>query len=322
MFSGMQESRRVVFVLLPHVHLLDLAGPAQVFYEAAEFGAPYQVVFVGARSQVVSSPGLVLARIGRLPEPRATDLVIVPGLDSTRLVGCARQVGGWLRDAHAAGARIASVCSGAFALGEAGLLDGRTCTTHWKVIDRLQRDFPAARVLDNRLFVSDGQVVTSAGVASGIDMALALLEEDTGPLMLARVCKEMVVYLRRSGSEDQRSVFVEYRSHLHRGIHQVQDFIVANPDETPSLTELGRIAGMSPRNLTRSFRASTGVTLKHYMHDVKLEVARNLMSDPTNTLDDVARRCGFDDPRQLRRLWKRLHGVSPSRWRQSEGELR
>jgi transcriptional regulator GlxA family with amidase domain len=216
----------------------------------------------------------------------------------------------WLVAAQRASARIASVCSGAFALARAGLLDGRQCTTHWKLIDRLRRETPRAEVLDNRLFVEDKGVVTSAGVASGIDMALALVEKDFGPLVAARVAREMVVYLRRSGQHEQLSVYLDHRTHLHPGVHQVQDFLVQHPDKKPKLNELAHLAAMSPRNLTRVFSRATGVTPKQFASKVKLQVARDLVDDPQRSVEAIASSCGFDDARQLRRLWKQNFGVS------------
>jgi transcriptional regulator GlxA family with amidase domain len=217
-----------------------------------------------------------------------------------------------LRQALDRGARIASICSGAFALAHAGLLDGRACTTHWKVADRLERSYPALRVLKNRLFVRDGNVITSAGVASGIDMALSILEEDHGPLVVANVAREMVVYLRRDGDRQQTSVYLDYRTHLHPGVHRVQDFLIANPDQKASIDELAALAGMSPRNLTRAFRKATGLTLKTFANKVKVEIARNLLQSPDLTIDAIASNCGFQDSRQLRRLWRQSFGVNLS----------
>jgi transcriptional regulator GlxA family with amidase domain len=191
--------RRVLVLVVPHVHLLDLAGPVQTFYEANAFGADYRIVHCGATPRVLSAQGLALADLAPLPDPDPGDLVLVPGIDSATLDRLGHLPSAWLREAVDCGARVASICSGAFLLGHAGLLEGRACTTHWKLCDRLQERHPGARVLDNRLFVEDGPVLTSAGESSGIDLALALLERDHGPLLVAHVAREMVVYLRRAG---------------------------------------------------------------------------------------------------------------------------
>ena len=291
-----------------------MAGPVQVFHEAAQLGGAYRLVHVSHRPRVRSAQGLELSALGSLPAPRAGDLVLVPGTESARLDRLDAPWA-WLRKAHAAGARLASVCSGAFALARAGLLDGRRCTTHWKVIDRLRAEHPAARVLDDRLFVEDGSIITSAGVASGIDMALAIVEKDHGPLVAARVAREMVVYLRRDGERGQASVYLDHRSHLDPGVHRVQDWLVAHPEVKPSLDGLARLAAMSPRNLSRVFRRATGVTPKQFALRVKAQVARDLLGDPQRTIEGIAASCGFEDARQLRRLWKRSFGVSIAAYR-------
>lgn len=308
---------RVLVLLLPEVHLLDLAGPVQALFEANAWGAAYELHYVGAAAgAVTSAQGLRLAELEPLPEPTADDLVLIPGTESASLDRLGQHVPAtWLRRAHEAGAMLASVCSGAFVLGRAGLLDGRSCTTHWKVAARLQREHPKARVVQNRLFVRDEGIVTSAGVASGIDMALSLIEETHGPLVTARVAREMVVYIRRHGDREQQSVFLDYRTHLHPGVHRVQDWLVTHPDLRPTLDELAGRAGMSVRNLTRVFRRETGITLKDFAQKVKLQVARDLLRSPELKVEAVASSCGFEDARQLRRLWRDAYGTSVSDWR-------
>jgi transcriptional regulator GlxA family with amidase domain len=163
---------RVLVLLLPDVHLQDLAGPVQVLDEAAQLGGAYRMVFCGVERRVRSAQGLELSNLEPLPTVHPTDLVLVPGMSSAALPHLEHVPTAWLVEAERVGARVASVCSGAFALARAGLLDGRDCTTHWKLVERLRRERPRANVLDNRLFVEDRGVVTSAGVAAGIDMSL------------------------------------------------------------------------------------------------------------------------------------------------------
>lgn len=313
-FQPARSAIRVLVVLLPDVHLQDMAGPVQVLHEAAHLGGAYQIIFCGTAEAARSAQGLLLADLQPLPDPQPGDLILIPGTSSDTLDRMRPPVD-WLRAAASTGARIASVCSGAFALGRAGLLDDRRCTTHWKIVARLQAENPRARVVDNCLFVEDGGLVTSAGVASGIDMALALVERDFGPLVVARVSREMVVYLRRNGDQEQRSVYLDHRTHLHPGVHRVQDWMVANADRKATLEELARIAAMSPRHLTRVFRQATGVTPKQFAAKVKVQVARDLLADPQRTVEAIASSVGFDDARQLRRLWKQSFGVSIAAFR-------
>jgi transcriptional regulator GlxA family with amidase domain len=321
LLKASEQARRVLVLVLPHVHLQDLAGPVQVLAEAAQLGGCYRLCFCGIEQRVQSAQGLELANLEPLPEVHPNDVVLVPGMSSSTLDRMGHVPTQWLLDAHRVGARIASICSGAFALARSGLLDGRRCTTHWKLVDRLRRTAPRAEVLENRLFVEDRGVVTSAGVAAGIDMALALVEMDHGPLVAARVAREMVVYIRRSGDREQLSIYLDHRTHLHPGIHQVQDFIVRHPDLKPKLQELAQIAAMSPRNLTRVFSRATGITPKQFASKVKLQVARDLIDDPQRSVQAIASSCGFDDARQLRRLWKQTYGVSITNFRTTRSRV-
>jgi transcriptional regulator GlxA family with amidase domain len=307
--------RRVFFLILPHTHLLDLAGPAQVFWEASGLGGAYEVRYCASSDTLRTAQGLVLASLETLPEVDAGDTVLVPGIESSTVDDLNGAPVDWLCRAAGAGARLGSICTGAFVLAHAGILDGRRCTTHWKVTERLAREYPAAQVVRNRLFVQDGPVITSAGVASGIDMALAMVEEDFGPIPAARVAREIVVYLRRCGESAQTSVFLDFRTHLNPGIHRAQDWLASHLEERPTIGRIAGEAGMSPRNLTRLFRQATGITIKDYLTRLRLEVASGLLRSPDYTLERVALECGFRDARQLRRLWSKRFGINPSSWR-------
>ena len=291
----------MIFVLLPRVEILDLAGPLQAFSEANAKRERYRIRLCATKPRIEAHQGLVLSDLQPLPEDARDALVIVPGMPYAATERVERSVIHWLIDAAKAGAHIASVCTGAFPLGEAGLLDGRRCTTHWSRTSELARRYPRARVLEDRLYVSEGNVTTSAGIASGIDMALALIEQADGPIVAAEVAREMVVYLRRDGAQEQHSVYLDYRTHLHPGVHRVQDFIVRNPATRATLDELADLAGMSPRNLTRTFRAATGISVLDFATRVRLELARTLLHDPGLSVAAVAARCGMS-ARQLRRL--------------------
>lgn len=300
-------------MLLPEVEILDLAGPLQAFSEANAFERRFVLRTCARTERIRTDQGVVLADLEQLPEAREGDLVVVPGMKYRATQRIDRADLRWLKTSAAAGAQLASICTGAFILGEAGLLDGRRCTTHWSRTNELRMRFPRARVVDNRLFVSDGAVTTSAGIASGIDMALALIERSWGPLTAAAVAREMVVYLRRDGAHEQESIYLDYRTHLHPGIHRVQDWLTQHPDAKTTLPQLASVAGMSARNLTRHFRTATGLSIKEFSTRVRLELARTLMHDPRLTVDGVANRCGFDNARQLRRVWKAAFGNTPRR---------
>jgi transcriptional regulator GlxA family with amidase domain len=291
----------VIFVVLPQVEILDLAGPLQAFHEANATRARYRVRVCALNDRVESHHGMVLAELDPLPEDAGDALVIVPGMPYARTERIDRAVVRWLTRAARGGAHVASVCTGAFALGAAGLLDGRRCTTHWSRTTDLVKRFPRARVLVDRLFVTDENVTTSAGIASGIDMALAFIEQIDGPVVAAEVAREMVVYLRRDGAQKQSSVYLDYRTHLHPGVHRVQDWIVRNPAEAATLDALAEVASMSPRSLTRSFRQATGISVHDFTTRVRVELAKSLMNDPSLTMEKIAQRCGFATARHLRR---------------------
>jgi transcriptional regulator GlxA family with amidase domain len=288
--------------VLPEVEILDLAGPLQAFSEANAGRKRYRIRLCAPQPRIASHQGLTLAGLDPLPDDYENAIVVVPGMPYRATQKIERSVTRWLVDAARAGAHLASVCTGAFALGEAGLLDGRRCTTHWSRTGELARRYPRARVLEDRLYVTDGEITTSAGIASGIDMALAFIEQADGPIVAAEVAREMVVYLRRDGGHEQQSVYLDFRTHLHPGVHRVQDFIVQNPATRATLDELANIAGMSARSLTRMFRTATGISVHDFTTRVRVELAKTLMHDPGLTVEAVAQRCGFATARQLRRI--------------------
>lgn len=316
------DKQRIIFLILPGVHLLDLAGPVQVFDTAASFGAPYSLHFCSGNTQVQSAQGLFLAQLDPLPTVCANDLVVVAGvktasseLDRPLLDPGTRR---WLVNAHTAGVHIASVCAGAIALGEVGLLDGRRCTTHWSLVEVLQQRYPAAHLLEAVLYVHDCGVTTSAGIASGMDMALSLVEQHHGPRLAAEVARWMVIYLRRNGSQSQSSAYLEYRAHLYPAVHRVQDWLAEHVAEPVLLADLAAVAKMSVRNFSRTFKNATGLTPLQYQQRLRLEVAATLLADSGLSIEAVAARCGFEDGRHFRRLWHRYFGIPPSEARQQQ----
>jgi transcriptional regulator GlxA family with amidase domain len=202
---------------------------------------------------------------------------------------------------HDRGGRVASVCSGSFALADAGLLDGRRATTHHEVQDEMARRYPAVKVVRDVLFVAEGRVFTSAGIASGIDLALHLVAADHGPAVAARTARSLVVPARRNGAAPQDSAMLRHRDHLADLVHRAQDVLDARFTEPLPLPELAGLLGVSPRTLTRHFRAATGITPLRYQHELRLERARALL-DQGWSQDSAAHEVGFTDARMLRRL--------------------
>jgi transcriptional regulator GlxA family with amidase domain len=316
-FTTNTVKQQVVFLILEGVELLDLAGPAQVFSMAASLGAPYCLHFCGNINGAHSAQGLFLGQLETLPLMTADDLIVVAGVALDQLNPSLLDLAtrDWLTDAHNRNICIASICTGALVLGEAGLLDGRRCTTHWFVVEDLQQRYPMAQVVDGVLYVRDRGIVTSAGIASGIDMALSLVEQQHGSRLATEVARHLVIYLRRNGTQPQQSVYLQYRNHLHSGIHQVQNWLAEHLTESISLTELAQIAHMSVRSFSRAFKEATGLTPIQYRQRLRLEVAATLLHSSELSIEAIAARCGFDDARHFRRLWQRYFGTAPSAMR-------
>ncbi|GIE84570.1 GlxA family transcriptional regulator [Actinoplanes regularis] len=290
---------QVVFVLTPQVHLLDLAGPAQVFSTAPG----YSLHYVAETESVPTWQGVVLQATVEWPALTPEDLVLVPGWRSGHGY-FGRATLDRIAAHHAAGGTVASVCSGADALGRAGLLSGRRCTTHHDLQETLARGYPRASVVRDVLYVSDDRVVTSAGIASGIDLALHLVALRHGPAVAGRVAREMVVYARRNGDEQQASAMLRHRAHLSDVVHRVQDRIDASFAEPLRLAGLAAGTGVSERTLTRQFTAATGQTPLRYQQLLRVERAEHLIGHGS-TVEAAARAVGFGDARMLRRLRSR-----------------
>jgi transcriptional regulator GlxA family with amidase domain len=311
---------KVVFLLAPGLHLLDLAGPAQALGTAADLGCGYELSYVAEQEDVPTAQGLPVRAVTGWPVLGPGDLIIVPGWRaSARLaapplaraplpaspLGSALPLNpdtlARLARHHAAGGLVASICAGADALGRAGLLDGRRCTTHHDIQEELARRYPRATVVRDVLYVVDGRVATSAGIASGIDLALHLIAVRDGPAMAARVAREMVVYARRNGDERQASLLLRHRNHLSDTAHRAQDHIEASFARPLPLADIARACGVSERTLTRRFAAATGRTPLRYQQELRLERAEHLIGLGA-TAEYAARAVGFADARMLRRL--------------------
>jgi transcriptional regulator GlxA family with amidase domain len=221
---------------------------------------------------------------------------------------------GWLREMAAGIRRVTSVCTGAFLLAEAGLLAGRRCTTHWAYGAALARRFPDVQVDTQPIFVRDGGLATSAGVTAGIDLALALVEEDIGREAALEVARDLVVYLRRPGSQAQFSAQLRAQSARRAPLRGVQQWITEHPDTDLSVEALAARAGMSARHFARAFAAETGVSPGKHVAAVRLEAARRLLEDRAG-VEQTARACGYGTPEAMRRAFVRELGVSPASYR-------
>ncbi len=312
--------RTAVFVLLPQVHLLDISGPAHVFYEAADYGAPLSLRFVSVyndASTEISSCGLSFASLENFESVllKKDDVIFIPGLDSNYLsdrkfYNSISSFLGWLNVQYDKGVKICSVCTGAFLIAEAGLFHKRQATTHWKFQHLLKEKYPSIDVLANRLFVQNGRLYSSAGVASGIDLGLYLLEEMYGTRFSAAIAREIVIYLRRGKDDPQLSIFLQYRNHQDDRIHSVQEWLAQHLDKKFTALDLAEKVNTSERNLTRLFKETTGITIGQYVEKLRLAHAIHLLHD-NQKVENVAKECGFS-ANQLRSLLKKHSGVLPS----------
>jgi transcriptional regulator GlxA family with amidase domain len=322
----------VVVVLPPRVLLLDVAGPMEVLRVAnlVQDRLRFVPAYVGPRRALRSSIALDLAAVAPLPAALPAGALVVVAGQADRVVGVEASRGpedghdedaivDWLAATVRPDHMLVSICSGALLAARAGLLDGRSCTTHHANCAELARLAPRARVLEDRLYVEDGPCLTSAGVTAGIDLMLHLVARRLDHACAAAVARHLVVYLRRAGSDPQLSPWLDGRNHIHPAIHRVQDAIAADPARAWSLQSLGALAHASPRHLSRLFNDSAGMSVTDYVNRLRLTRARELLEHTRLDMEAVAERCGFGSTRQLRRAWGRVHALPPRDARVSAG---
>jgi transcriptional regulator GlxA family with amidase domain len=315
--SGRSRPHLVVMVLFDCVQLLDVTGPLEVFAAANDQGARYRLLTAscGGR-EVVTTAGARLAADVVLEEVTGTvGTLIIPGRSDWRTaVSDASLIAGISRLAGLS-RRVASVCAGAFPLAATGLLDGRRAATHWRLAGELAENFPHVQVDADSIFVRAGHLISSAGVTSGIDLALSLVEEDFGPQVARAAAKYLVVFMARPGGQSQFSVRQAARQPRHQVVRQVMDDVTADPAADLSLEAVAGRVGVSVRQLTRLFRAETGMTVTCFVEQIRLEAAQGLLESGTDPLDVVARRSGFGSEETLRRAFQRERGITPGTYR-------
>ncbi|OOG75356.1 GlxA family transcriptional regulator [Algoriphagus sp. A40] len=319
MHDSSDQKYRVFFAVPPKVHLLDLCGPAHAFYEAKVLNPTIEIFFVSLKgnSEENSSPGLGLNNLldFRDFELGPADWLVIPGLESEiyfreGFYQTIQPFLDWVKVQAERGAKVCSVCTGTFLLARAGVLDGKSCTTHWKYREVFEGLYPAAQLMADRLFVKDRNIYSSAGVASGIDLSLFLLEEVFGSLFAFKVAKEMVVFLRRMPNDPQLSVFLQFRNHLENRVHHVQDLMASHLDQQLSQEDLAEKVNMSPRNLSRLFKKTVGITLGEYRDKLRFEKAVQLL-EGGEKVEVIALNCGLKSSNQLRTLLRKYRDLIP-----------
>jgi transcriptional regulator GlxA family with amidase domain len=313
------EAPTVVLVVYPGLQGLDLVGPVEVFAGASRAleRPAYRIVVAAVRpGTVATATGLGIVADTALADLRgAVDTLVVVGGDGTvdavfddELVGHVRRLAGRSR-------RVTSVCSGAFVLARAGLLDGRRATTHWSACDLLASSFPEVEVDPDPIYVQDGNVYTSAGVTAGMDLALALVEEDHGRDVALSIARRLVLFLRRPANQSQFSAQLAAQMAERDGLRDAQRHVLEHPDRDCSVAALARVALMSERHFARCFTEEVGVTPARYVERVRVETARRLLEDTDQGVEAVAAAAGFGTAETMRRTFLRVLRTSPSEYR-------
>src|SRR5436190_3073706 len=304
-------------LIFPDFQLLDAAGPISAFEIAARFsgGTPAIRVMATTPGPVKSSSGVEMLARGMRPADAITTLVVAGGPGVREAARCARTLA-LVRGMAKRGARVASVCSGAYILAEAGLLDGRRATTHWQRTRHLLAAYPKVKLEPDRIFVRDGAVWTSAGITAGIDMSLAMIAEDFGEEIAQKTARQLVLYHRRAGGQSQFSSLLELKAPTGR-FAPLLAWAREHLDAPLTVEDLAEQAGMSARHFTRAFVAETGTTPSEAVERLRIEVARQRVQSSSEAIERVAETTGFRDPERMRRAFIRAFGQPPQSLRRA-----
>lgn len=308
----------------PDIQILDAVGPLEIFNVATEVlrsrapqAAGYETEIVAARAgEIATSGGIRLVADRTIASLRGSiDTLLVPGGSGSREAVRDRELISWIRRTSARSRRVASVCTGTLLLAEAGLLDGQSATTHWAFAAELARRYPNIDVDPDPVFLKNGNVYTSAGVTSGMDLALALVEEDLGRDIALLVARMVVLFLRRQGGQSQFSAQLASQMAEREPIRDLQDWVVDHLAEDLSVETLAARSGMSPRNFSRVFAREVGMTPARYVELTRVEAARRRLEDSRAGIDEVAADCGFGSAETMRRAFLRHVRVAPAHYR-------
>ena len=309
-------THRIALVIFTDFQILDAAGPIAAFEIAGRYaGGAYEVrILAPEAGRVASSSGAAMAAEALDEGPY--DTLVVVGGDGTRDRDHVPVIAAWLARQSPVARRTASVCSGAYLLAEAGLLDGRRCTTHWARTDHFARRYPKARLEADRIYVRDGTVWTSAGITAGIDLALALIEDDLGAEIARKTAQQLVVHQRRPGGQSQFSALLDMGG-VHGRFGALMDWARERLAERLSVERLAEQAAMSPRHFARAFAAEVGLTPAKAIERLRLDAARTLVEAGRAPIDQVAESVGFGDPERMRRAFLRAFGQPPQALRRA-----
>lgn len=314
--------KTVALLIFPGVQSLDVSGPMDVFAEANSYVAPdagYRLVTVGtAPYPIVASNGQRLGADVDLADAGLDyDTVLVAGGPTLPAQDDRPALSAWLQAVALHVRRYGSICTGAFILGRAGLLDGKRATTHWSDAAQLAQQFPASRVEHDRIHVRDGALITSAGVTAGIDLALALVAEDHGPAVALAVAKRLLVVAQRQGGQSQFSPYLQAAAQPDSLATVIQDHVMHHLAESLSVEHLADVAGMSARNFARAFVKAQGITPAEFVQRARIDAARNLLEGGALPLKTIAYRCGFGSAARMRLVFFQRFGITPAQYRAS-----
>jgi transcriptional regulator GlxA family with amidase domain len=313
-------ARRIVFVIFDGLQPIDLVGPHEVFSAAGRLSpdGEYRCQVAARAAGPVRTPSGLLIHAGHSVSdlgPAGIDTVVVAGGAGVDAACQDRALVEWLAAAGRTARRVTSVCTGVFLLAAAGLAEGRRVTCHWSRAEQLAAEHPGVTVDADPIFIRDGRIWTSAGVTAGMDLALALVEDDLGPQVARDVARYLVLYLRRPGSQSQFSMPLWSTQPSSDPIRAAVSAVHANPGAPLGITDLAARAGLSPRHLQRRFAAEIGTPPASYVEQVRIESARRALTEGDDPVDAIARRCGFGTAETLRRVFQRRLGVAPSEYR-------
>jgi transcriptional regulator GlxA family with amidase domain len=315
--------RRIAILVYPGVQSLDVTGPMEVFAGAQTLIAAsgrdqrgYEIRLVAAEEEPLrTSSGMTIVPDCGLAKAGEIDTLIVPGGRGRTRVAGDPELGAWLTQASGRARRVASVCTGAFLLAETGLLDGRRVTTHWAFAEKLAELYPEIEVDPDPIFIRDGSFWTSAGVTAGMDLALALLEEDHDRELALEIARHLVLFLRRPGSQSQFSATIVAQEPRREPLRELQRQVLEDVAADHTVEAMAARAHMSARHFARAFRAETGMTPARYVERVRLEAARRHLEEGSEAVAAIALRCGFGTAETMRRAFLRLLGVGPAEYR-------
>lgn len=301
--------RRVVFAVVSPIQILDLTAPYEVFARCG--GYRVELVSSAAKGEVTSSCGLSMHSAKDYRKLRgAVDTLLVPGGEGAEQVLCEAAFLRWLRSMSRRVRRIGSICTGAVLLGAAGILDGRRAVTHWKWCGQLAHAFPRVMVEQDPIYVKDGNVYSSAGITAGIDLALALVEEDYGQKRALEIARDLVIFLRRPGGQSQFSSLLAAQVSARRPLEDLQAWVMEHLEKDLSVEALAKQCGMSPRHFARVFVAEKRLTPGNFVEQSRVTAARALLESSNETIKEVATRCGFGSLDSMRRSFTKILGVT------------